>query len=144
MKGNGLSLRLGSVALGAFAILVLYAFAWPFLVGPQSQRSLLTLYSTIKLGDRTRDVQRDFDSLHDPNLQLFGGESDSLIRITTPTTIGANNWSLIVMIEDDCVAGFGIRTEDSQKIKPTDAPNDVAITARLSAWKDKCGPLRPQ
>jgi hypothetical protein len=44
--------------------------------------------------------------------------------LETPLTFGAKNWVVYIVFEGDVVAAVLVRTEDSPRLRPKDAPGD--------------------
>jgi hypothetical protein len=60
--------------------------------------------------------------------------------VYTPLEFGAKNWTLILLFDESEVVGIGIRTEDSEKMKPKDAPEDRVVDEHQKTWDSLYGP----
>ena len=53
-----------------------------------------------------------------------GGERWSSVLLVTPVELGATNWVLYCVFEQDKVVAVLVRTANSRRFRPPDAPND--------------------
>jgi hypothetical protein len=105
-----------------------------------ARRDLASLASLINVGDSR--VNAAWTITHNRSLYLDFDDSDKRIwRVRTPLEFGATNWHLMILFDSDDVAGIGIRTADSPKLCPDDAPRDRIRAGAESAWRFEFGPF---
>jgi hypothetical protein len=92
-----------------------------------SREIVLNLRSEINLDDTSEKVERLFKERKKDGFNYFAKTSDLLI-FTTPLEFGAANWRLLVELENSRVISIKIRSDDSDAIKPDDAPLDIEMT----------------
>ena len=119
-----------NTAVVAVTIIIVMGIAAFFYIRGKSQKlakeELLTLREKITLGDSKEKVKRTINEAQTSRLEyLFLGDNKSQRWvIKTPLEFGATNWVMLVEFSNSNVSAVRIRTEDSDKIKPTDALAD--------------------
>jgi hypothetical protein len=111
----------------AFALMFLIAY---FYRTAAAQRDAIAAFSrTIELGMPRHHVDRKCEQAclqnptwrYYPNVEAFG---TSVSLVESPLTVGAKNWVVFIAFDADVVAGVFVRTNDTRRLKPQEAPED--------------------
>jgi hypothetical protein len=81
------------------------------------------LYETLEPGTTKPQVRAAIDSGRFPHLR-FHTDDDHTWLAFAPYEFGAQNWVLLIEFENDHVSALRVRTEDSLKSHPAEAPRD--------------------
>jgi hypothetical protein len=54
-------------------------------------------------------------------VEVYGA---SMALVESPLTFGAKNWVVFIVFEDDIAAAVLVRTEDTPRLRPDEAPHD--------------------
>lgn len=108
-----------------------------------AERSLVDVYQQLKLGEELRYVEEVVKKY--PSLRIRNwGTRDShgaftLVEVSTPLSIGAKNWKIVILLDGDSTAAFGVRTSDSRFEKPVGSPEDRVLPKTANVWDTNYG-----
>ena len=110
------------IALGMIAR-ELMVFVSP---NPAANRELQSLYYCIRIGDSRAAVEDKVAKIR-KILQVHEIDNSTLL-IQTPVTIGAKNWILFILFNNDAVSCLRFGSSDEPKIRPVSAPANRGVS----------------
>jgi len=110
-------------------------FLWRFASREASREELLRFRNQIEVGYTKEQIKSVFVSGNYKHLELLEFANDAanthgnVWHVSTLLEFGASNWVLWLYFSDSRMTSMKVRLEDSENIKPHDAPPDIG-TAR--------------
>ena len=126
---NGSPLRRHSAAVIATLVLItliviLGPFAFETAVGRrESERQARHLVDDLAIGNTKQQVEEMLGRSQNQRLTLVKIDPASW-QVRTPEVIGAGNWVIWLDFDGDILSRVAVRTADSDRIAPADAPPD--------------------
>ena len=126
-----------SLILGVVVAVLAAGAHWAARERAKSRDDLREFADLISLGDTSNEVVTAFKERRSSYLSLFR-ESVNLWRFETPLEFGATNWKVIIAFDSKGrVVAIGFRTEDSDRMHPTGAPDDRITPGHLATWASR-------
>jgi hypothetical protein len=110
-----------ALIVGVFVVLVLNPVT--FLRRSEYRGEVRKLYETLEPGMTTPQVRAAIDSGRFPHLRFHTDDPNTWLAFA-PYEFGAQNWALVIEFEKGRVLALRVRTEDSLKSHPAEAPRD--------------------
>jgi hypothetical protein len=112
-----------ALIVGVFVVLVLDPVT--FLRRSEYRGEVRMLYEALEPGMTRPQVRAAIDSGRFPHLR-FRTDDDHTWLAFAPYEFGAQNWVLLIEFESDRASALRVRTNDSFKYHPAEAPPDKA------------------
>jgi hypothetical protein len=128
--------RMWAIVIALVAtILIAYSYLAAVSAAAKHRAELASFSSRIALGMPRNEVDRlcsraCFENSGWKNYPHFDPFGLSATVVETAVTIGAKNWAVFIVFENDMVAAVLVRTEDSPRTKPDEAPQDRVQNVR--------------
>ena len=97
-----------------------------FLNRQKYRDEIRTLYHRLEVGMTKNEVRQTFDAGDFPNLR-FHQRDERMWSAAAPLEFGAQNWVLYIEFGADRVTAVRVRTEDSDRSRPSEAPEDKVV-----------------
>jgi hypothetical protein len=110
-----------ALIIGVFVVLVLNPVT--FLRRSEYRGEVRMLHGTLGPGMTKPQVRAAIESGRFPHLRFHTNDDHSWLAFA-PYEFGAQNWVLLIEFENDRVSALRVRTEDSLKYHPAEAPGD--------------------
>jgi hypothetical protein len=120
--------RAGMLAI-VIAFMSMILIAHSYRAAAKQRVALASFSSAIDLGMPRKEVDRicKRDCLENPGWKYYPsveGLGPSVALVESPLTFGAKNWVVFIVFEDEVVAAVLVRTQDTRRLRPDEAPPD--------------------
>src|SRR5688572_25075449 len=123
-----------ALIVGVFVALVLDPVT--FLRRREYRGEVRTLYESLAPGMTKPQVRAAIDPRRFPHLR-FHTDDEHRWLASAPLEFGAQNWVLLIEFENERVSALRVRTEDSFKDHPDEAPPDKERVKAGEGWFSK-------